>query len=89
MHNKRVWGAVSHLRVMESPTSGWPVETDTISEVTKEESSVDETRSLTEVTCSWDVSELKDGSSEVRVVEVCEDIQYTICNKIVTLSKKF
>jgi len=72
---KRVQGAVSHLPVLESPQSGWPVETDTISEVTKEESSVDEITSLTEFTCPWNVSELKDGSSEVRVVEVCVDIR--------------
>lgn len=52
---KKKQGAVSHLPVMESPTSGWPVETDTISVVTREEGSVDEMRSLTEVTGSWDV----------------------------------
>lgn len=79
MHNKRVEGAASHLPVMESPTSGWPVETNTISEVTTEEGSVDEMRSLTEVTFSWDVSELKEGSSGVRVGEGCG---YTISNKI-------
>lgn len=60
---KKKQGAVSHLPVMESPTSGWPVETDTISVVSREQGSVDEMRSLTEVTGSWDVSELKDRSS--------------------------
>lgn len=58
---KKKQGAVSHLPVMESPTSGWPLETDTISVVM--EGSVDELRSLTEVTGSWDVLELKDRSS--------------------------
>ncbi len=53
-----------YLPVMESPTSGRPAEGDTISEFTREEGSVDEIRCLTEVTCSWGVSELKDASGE-------------------------
>lgn len=60
---KKKQGAVSHLPVMESPASGWPVDRDTISVVTREEGSVDEMRSVTEVTGSWDVLELKDRSS--------------------------
>lgn len=49
---------------MESSASDWPVEGDTTSEFTREEGSVDEIRSLTEVTCSRGVSELKDASGE-------------------------